>query len=278
MHTGCTSAIDAALAGGGAGDCNEVCLSIIITSSVLGALSLCWYVRSLLATQFTCFTSTKVQILTLRYSPPSSSLVYCLRRCCKKSAVTHQSAHNVWEMLEWQYIPPQFRAHWEVLGYNQWNWEQPNTAGTPPPPTEGLRWQQLSPLQQASASAVGYSEEMWDAGTPFTCFTGTKAQILTGEDAEPRGNPSELPVLPLMPAAKFTYAGPAMYGGGGGGGAMYAGGGGGGGGAVWGGHGPPVTNWPPAAPVWNAPPPPAASPPLPPGTQFTTQFTCITVN
>jgi hypothetical protein len=59
VHTGWTSAIDPALAGGGAGDCNEVCLSIIITSSVLGALSLCWYVHSLLAMKFPCFPSTK---------------------------------------------------------------------------------------------------------------------------------------------------------------------------------------------------------------------------
>jgi hypothetical protein len=100
-----------------------------------------------------------------------------ITRLAAQIAVTEEEASmSIWEMYEWQYMPPQFRAHWEVLGYNERNWEQPNTAGTPPPRTETLRWQQLSPLQQASASAVGYSEEMWDAGTPSTCFTNTKVQ------------------------------------------------------------------------------------------------------
>jgi hypothetical protein len=128
-----TAAVDPALAGVGLGDCNEVCLSVIVTSCVLGVFGLCW-------------------------------LACGLHRCCScnKGAVSDNVATDVWETYDWQCIPFQFKLHWEVLGYSERNWGSKPT-GANPPPIESLGWMNLHGPQQASASALGYTQEMWDS-------------------------------------------------------------------------------------------------------------------
>jgi len=88
----------------------------------------------------------------------------------------------VWEKFGWADLAPQFRQHWEVLGWNHYNWDgnvEPSSSAAaassssaassshrtaaPPAATEALKWGQLTRAQQVSAAALGYSPQMWDA-------------------------------------------------------------------------------------------------------------------
>ena len=106
------------------------------------------------------------------------SLIYVIYFCCCRKKKVSQEDAGAWENMSWDQMYVQYRAHWEVLGWNRMNWN--NEPGATRPATENKSWNQLNPREQASAQCVGYDQSTWDSDS----------------------HPQSLPPLPSMPAGQ----------------------------------------------------------------------------
>lgn len=77
--------------------------------------------------------------------------------CCRVSSVA-AGGGSVWDNVDWDSMPVQYRQHWEVLGWDRNRWQ--NGAE---PASSSLEWHRLTPQQQESAKALGYHQGMWDS-------------------------------------------------------------------------------------------------------------------
>jgi hypothetical protein len=73
-----------------------------------------------------------------------------------------------WEEYDWEELPPDVQAAYQVLGWSQTNWDEGLTAYT-----DELLWEELSPVQRDAATYLGYSALLWNTSSEMTMMLMT---------------------------------------------------------------------------------------------------------
>lgn len=65
-----------------------------------------------------------------------------------------------WEQFSWTELNPTEQWLWNVLGWNEQNWEDEEAD---PPASEDKDWAELTDWEREAAKRLGYDAEIWDA-------------------------------------------------------------------------------------------------------------------
>ncbi|MCI4625963.1 MAG: hypothetical protein L3V56_08370 [Candidatus Magnetoovum sp. WYHC-5] len=68
------------------------------------------------------------------------------------------SPTEFWDKFLWTELSPAEQAAWKKLGWNETNWESPESV----PISAAKQWKQLSDDERSAALSLGYNENSWN--------------------------------------------------------------------------------------------------------------------
>lgn len=99
-----------------------------------------------------------------------------------------------WENYDWEGLPPDVQAAYQVLGWSQIAWDEGLGAYT-----DELLWEDLTPVQRDAAAYLGYSTLLWNSSsenddgvdeTGVEDYPGTEVTDVPGESNTSGGTTS----------------------------------------------------------------------------------------